>query len=152
MSINDRIRRILNGNGWQDQEFASKLGMSKATLSQRFSKNNWTVDELILISELTGYSFSWICEGYGPEMEVDHHNAIEKWEMGDKSDNTKGITHTNTVITIAENERESWISERKRLERIIDVMSDNLEVNKKYIQELEKALEEKEREKAHKKV
>lgn len=80
MSINERIRLILDRLKMQDQELAKKIGMPKATFSQRMSKENWTIEELKDLSEVTGYSFSWICEESGPELEKDHFAAIEEWQ------------------------------------------------------------------------
>lgn len=79
MSISERIRDIIKERKLQDQEFASLIDMSKATLSQRFNLKNWTVDELIQISEVTGYSLSWMLEGFGPRLMSDHVQAIENF-------------------------------------------------------------------------
>lgn len=79
MSLNERIRAILMRKKWQDQELARKLGMSKAVLSQRFSKSNWTLDEIKSICEWTGYSLQWIVDGYGPELDENLNEAIDNY-------------------------------------------------------------------------
>lgn len=78
MALTERIRTIVDRLRWQDQEFATKLGLSKATLSQRFAKSNWSIDEVISITELTGYSLYWLCQGLGPEKERDVIKAIDE--------------------------------------------------------------------------
>lgn len=100
MALSERIRQIVERMKWQDQEFAEKLGMSKQTLSQRFSKSNWTMEEIVQITEISGFSIYWICQGLGPEKEIDVISAIEMQALPMASDVKEPINNYLTGKSI----------------------------------------------------
>jgi hypothetical protein len=68
MSINERIRLILDREKIANKDVAEWLSMTNSRLSQKFKEGIWdSLAELQLLAEKTGYRLDWIIEGKGAE-------------------------------------------------------------------------------------
>jgi hypothetical protein len=66
MTINERIRIILDREKIQNKDLAIWLGMTNSRLSQKFKEGIWdSVEELTVIAEKTNYHLDWIITGKG---------------------------------------------------------------------------------------
>jgi transcriptional regulator with XRE-family HTH domain len=93
MSINERIRLILDREKISNKDVAEWLGMTNSRLSQKFKEGIWdSVEELKLITERTGYNLDWIITGKGaakadasavaePELKLEGNPQINRGEF-----------------------------------------------------------------------
>jgi hypothetical protein len=66
MTINERIRIILDREKIQNKDLATWLGMTNSRLSQKFKEGIWdSVEELSVIADHTNYHLDWIITGKG---------------------------------------------------------------------------------------
>jgi hypothetical protein len=66
MTINERIRIILDREKIQNKDLAVWLGMTNSRLSQKFKEGIWdSVEELSVVAEKTNYHLDWIITGKG---------------------------------------------------------------------------------------
>jgi hypothetical protein len=66
MTINERIRIILDREKIQNKDLATWLGMTNSRLSQKFKEGIWdSVEELSVIADRTDYHLDWIITGKG---------------------------------------------------------------------------------------
>jgi SOS-response transcriptional repressor LexA len=64
MTINERIRLILDRKGISNKTVAEWLSMTNSRLSQKFKEGIWdSVAELQVIAEKTGFALDWIITG-----------------------------------------------------------------------------------------
>jgi len=72
MALTERIRTIVGRLKWQDQELATKLGLSKATLSQRFAKSsNPMMGNKIFVDVVGAVDFKELYPTHPPHPSVD---------------------------------------------------------------------------------
>jgi hypothetical protein len=68
MSINERIRLILDRDKIANKDVAEWLSMTNSRLSQKFKDGIWdSVAELKVLADKTGYRLDWLISGKGPE-------------------------------------------------------------------------------------
>ncbi len=81
MSISERIELIMSREKLTTDTLAGWLGISRARVSQKISGKIWdSLNEVMIISDKTGYSFNWICQGLGPEQESEAIEALENFK------------------------------------------------------------------------
>lgn len=81
MTINERIRLILDREKIPNKDLAGWLGMTNSRLSQKFKEGIWdSVAELQKISDHTGYYLDWLITGEGeeniPDISITKRNPI----------------------------------------------------------------------------
>jgi len=67
VSINERIRLILDREKIANKEVAEWFGITNSRISQKFKDGIWdSMDELLTIAARTGYRVDWIVNGEEP--------------------------------------------------------------------------------------
>lgn len=62
MSIAAKVKGLLASNGKDHAGLASALGISGQALSNKFYRNSFTVDDLIIVSEYVGCTLAFLSE------------------------------------------------------------------------------------------
>jgi hypothetical protein len=86
MTINERIRIILDREKIQNKDLATWLGMTNSRLSQKFKEGIWdSVEELSVIADRTDYHLDWIITGKGEPKKIGSMVAEPPIEMVGKT-------------------------------------------------------------------
>lgn len=76
LSINERIKLILDRKGINDKDLAAAMGVSRSRLSQIFKSGVWDdLKHLRKVAEFTGFPLEYIVDGKLSDQEVDSPDA-----------------------------------------------------------------------------
>lgn len=93
MSINERIKIIRDRLDLSTNTVSEWLNITPQRLRQKVADGIWNLEDINIICDRTGYSFNWICQGYGPEKESDAIEALESYKLkGVREDNAAYLT------------------------------------------------------------
>lgn len=100
MSLSERIKLILTREKISDRTVAEWLDLTPSRVSQKMKDAIWGIDDVLKISEKTGYAFNWICQGYGPEHEDETVAALENYKPGTVAESSAEYLNGKTIRPI----------------------------------------------------